>query len=68
MDYICATWKRVKTWWNPGTATELEPLNPRNKIMDPAPRLKELERELHEAKTQDLDKIIYFYKPKTKLT
>lgn len=66
MDYICAAFKRVKYWWYPKEEPVLIPLNPRNKIMDPPPTLEELEKEMAR-KSQDIDKVIYFYKPKSKL-
>ena len=65
MDYICSAWNKVKSWWAPPKPCLLEPLNPRNKIMDGPPTLKELEKQL-KPKSQDLDKVVYFYKPKEK--
>ena len=80
MDYICSAWNKVKSWWAPPKPCLLEPLNPRNKIMDGPPTLKELEKQLQsfapslqsrssvqlKPKSQDLDKVVYFYKPKEK--
>ena len=69
MDYICSAWQKVKSWWAPPAEKPalLEPLNPRVKIMDPPPTLKQLEKQMQQKSTQDLDKIVYFYKPKNKL-
>ena len=67
MDYLCEVWKRVKSWWSPEKPCELEPLNPRVKIMDPPPTLRELERQMTSQATADLTKIVYFYKPKDKI-
>ena len=68
MDYICAAWKRTKAWFYPEEkACLLEPLNPRKTIMDPPPTLKQLERDMTRKSAQDLDKVVYFYKPKSKV-
>ena len=68
MEYVCSAWNKVKSWWAPVEKPALlEPLNPRQKIMDPPPTLKQLEKQLKPRSSQDLDKVIYFYKPKNKL-
>ena len=69
MQFICDAWDRVKNWWAPAAEKPalLEPLNPRRKIMDPPPTLAELETELSRKSTQDIAKVVYFYKPKQKL-
>ena len=70
MDYVCEAFKRLKRWWypeKPCLLEPLEPLNPRKKIMDAPPTLKQLEKEMSRKSTQDLDKVVYFYKPKNKL-
>ena len=69
MDYVCSAWQKVRSWWAPTVEKPclLEPLNPRQKIMDPPPTLRELEKQLRPKHTQDLDSVIYFYKPKDKL-
>ena len=69
MQFICDAWDRVKNWWAPAAEKPalLEPLNPRQKIMDPPPTLRQLEKQLKQKTVQDLDKVIYFYKPKNKL-
>ena len=67
MDYVCAAWRRVTSWFTPEKPCLLEPLNPRRKIMDPPPTLAELETELSRKSTQDIAKVVYFYKPKEKL-
>ena len=68
MEYVCSAWQKVKSWWAP---TEkpclLEPLNPRRTIMDQPPTLRQLEKQMQQKSVQDLDKIVYFYKPKNKL-
>ena len=68
MDYFCEAWKRVKSWWAPEKPCLLEPLNPRVKIMDPPPTLRELEKQMTSKSTADLTKVVYFYKPKDKLS
>ena len=68
MDYLCAAWRRVTSWFTPvEKPCLLEPLNPRKKIMDPPPTLAELEKEMSLKSTQDIAKVVYFYKPKEKL-
>ena len=67
MDYLCEAWKRVKSWWSPEKPCLLEPLNPRVKIMDDPPTLRELEKQMTSKSTADLTKVVYFYKPKDKL-
>ena len=67
MDYVCSAWQKVKAWWSPEKPALLEPLNPRQKIMDPPPTLRQLEKQMERKSVQDLDKIVYFYKPKNKL-
>jgi len=64
MDYLCSAWNKVKSWWVPQEpACLLEPLNPRVKIMDPPPTLKELEKQMSFKTTKGLEKVIYFYRP-----
>lgn len=67
MDYFCEAWKRVKSWWAPEKPCLLEPLNPRVKIMDPPPTLRQLEKQMTSKETADLTHVCYFYKPKDKL-
>ena len=69
MQFLCDAWDRVKNWWAPAREKPalLQPLNPRIPIMDDPPTLKQLEKQLRPKSAQDLDKIIYFYKPKNKL-
>ena len=67
MDYICDAWNRVKRWWAPEKPCLLEPLNPRVKIMDEPPTLRELEKQMTSKQTADLTHVCYFYKPKDKL-
>ena len=69
MDYLCSAWNKVRSLWTPNVEKPclLEPLNPRVKIMDPPPTLRELEKHMTSKTTADLTKVVYFYKPKDKV-
>ena len=66
MQFICDAWDRFKNWWSPPAEKPalLEPLNPRTKIMDPPPTLRQLEQEMSRKSATELDSVVYFYKPK----
>ena len=63
MDYIYSAWKRTKAWWSPEKSCLLEPLNPRVAIIDDPPSLDELEKEMSVKTTDNIEKVIYFYRP-----
>ena len=69
MQFLCDAWDRVKNWWSPASEKPclLEPLNPRVTIMDPPPTLKQLEQQISRKNAAELEKVVYFYKPKNKL-
>ena len=68
MDYVCSAWNKVKSWWAPPEKPcLLEPLNPRQTIIDEPPTLRELEKRMTSKATADLTKVVYFYQPKNKL-
>ena len=74
MQFLCDAWERVCRWWYPEEPCVVEPLDPKCPIMDPPPTLAELEHELTQGEKQmfsrrapDLAKVMYFYKPKSKL-
>ena len=63
MQYVCAAWNRAKLWWSPEKSCLLEPLNPRVAIIDDPPSLDELEKEMSVKTTDNIEKVIYFYRP-----